>query len=426
MSGMVRARLNEQDVKRLLRMPSEDARAEATSQAVRVIEATAVTPADRTKAGRMLRVIAQDTAERVRRALSESLRHSTLVPNDVALKLARDVDSVAIPMLSDSPVLQDKDLIHLFAGASRNKQVAIAGRSNVSESLSHTVMSTGVRDAVKTVLQNTGAKIQEKSYNVAIDRFGQDDDITRLMAVRPDLPIRVSERLINYVTDEVRQYLMRRHQLSAEAAEEIIDEARERATVDLLDLIERSSDMRALVRQLSLNGRLTASLVLRSACLGQMTFLEYALSELGQVPTDRTWILIHDAGPLGLRAIYERASLPKQYFPAFRTAVDMFHDTEYDGQPMDRERFCSRLVERILTRNQDLSDDDIDYLVSKIESLHSETIALTGDEPPRAEEPEPEPAEEPAPAAPKPKPRARGDAERAAAKAKLDRLYGAD
>ncbi|MFM8755246.1 MAG: hypothetical protein ACKODL_11270 [Phenylobacterium sp.] len=49
----------------------------------------------------------------MRRALAVTLRASPVIPRALALKLAKDVDSVALPILSASPAFTDDDLIEI-------------------------------------------------------------------------------------------------------------------------------------------------------------------------------------------------------------------------------------------------------------------------------------------------------------------------
>jgi uncharacterized protein (DUF2336 family) len=83
--------------------------------------------------------------------------------------------------------------------------------------------------------------------------------------------------------------------------------------------------------------------------------------------------MIHDAGPLGLRAIYERAGLPARLFPAFRAAVDTFHTLEFDGGARDLERFQARMLQRFLTQPQSAGREDVDYLIERMDQV-SETV----------------------------------------------------
>jgi uncharacterized protein (DUF2336 family) len=105
-----------------------------------------------------------------------------------------------------------------------------------------------------------------------------------------------------------------------------------------------------------------------------MGFFEYGLAELSGVPHHRTWLMVHDAGPLGLAAIYERAGLPARLMSAFRAAVDVFHSLEFDGGADDVQRFQRRLLERFLTQPQPVSRDDVDYLLDKVDQLSEATV----------------------------------------------------
>ena len=60
-------------------------------------------------------------------------------------------------------------------------------------------------------------------------------------------------------------------------------------------------------------------------------------------------------------------------FPAFRAAVDTFHSLEFDGGAHDRERFQENLLQRFLTQPLPASNEDVDYLLEKMDRL-AETL----------------------------------------------------
>ncbi len=169
------------------------------------------------------------------------------------------------------------------------------------------------------------------------------------------------------VGDQVRDHLVNHHALAPEIAVQIAVGARERATIDLVDQAGRTADVERFVVHLAANDRLTASLLLRALAHGHMTFFEWGVAELAKVPHHRTWLMIHDAGPLGLRAIYERAGLPVRLFPAFRAGVDTFHTVEFDGGSRDQQRFQERMLERFLTQATPAPKEDLDYLIEKLD-----------------------------------------------------------
>ena len=91
--------------------------------------------------------------------------------------------------------------------------------------------------------------------------------------------------------------------------------------------------------------------------------------------------MIHDAGPLGLQAIFDRAGLHRKLLPAFRAAVKVFHELELDGETNDKARFRMRMIERVLTQFQAIPREDLDYLLEKLDAyadqakLREETAA---------------------------------------------------
>jgi uncharacterized protein (DUF2336 family) len=202
-----------------------------------------------------------------------------------------------------------------------------------------------------------------------MERFEQSQDVLQAIAYRHALPLAVTEKLIHLVTDNVRQHLIDHHALPPELAVQIATGGGERATLDLLDQAGKAEDIGAFVSHLKRSGRLSPSLLLRGLAQGHMAFFEWSIAELAGVPHHRTWLMIHDAGPLGLKAIYERAGLPTRLFPAFRAGVDTFHSMTLDGGPRDRERFQERMLQRFLTLPQPAAKDDIDYLLDKMDRL---------------------------------------------------------
>ncbi len=83
--------------------------------------------------------------------------------------------------------------------------------------------------------------------------------------------------------------------------------------------------------------------------------------------------MVHDAGALGLRAIFERAGMPQRLYPVFRSAIDMVHEMDYDDGHLDQERFSRRMIERVLTKLQGLPKEELDYLLDRLNVLSDAT-----------------------------------------------------
>ncbi|MCR5875311.1 DUF2336 domain-containing protein [Phenylobacterium sp. J426] len=366
-----RSALTESDIRTLVKGATADERALAARKLCIGIERAVLTDEERTIAAEILRVMAADAAVLVRRALVETLKASPVVPRDVAMKLARDVEAICLPMLAVSPVFTDDDLAEIVRLGGPVRQLAIAKRPEIGRKVADAIAEHGSERAVAVACGNDKADFGEDALQRAMGRFAESERVLAAIAYRNVLPLSVTERLITLVGDSLRDHLVSRHAVSPEAALEVAVGVAERATVDLVDQAGRAADVKGFVAHLHAEQRLTASLLLRALAHGHMTFFEWSVAELAGVPHHRTWLMIHDAGPLGLRAIYERAGLPARLFPAFRAAVDTFHAMEFDGGPRDRERFQERMLQRFLTQPQAAAREDVDYLLDRMDRAAS-------------------------------------------------------
>lgn len=374
----VRGAFDEQDIRALMRGPTDDARAGVAHRLCRRID-RGVTDEERAAAGEILRLMAADAAEVVRRALAVTLKSSRELPRDVALRLAADVESISVPVLNFSPSFTDEDLADIVRCTAGARQLAIAERPELGPEAALALAECGDEPAVLAAVANDNATFDDAALAAVLDRFSRSRRITAGMAYRRLLPLDVAERLVDLVGEEVRRHLVDRHELSPETALRVAFGARERATLDLVDQAGLAADLPAFCAHLHRQNRLSGSLILRSLAAARMPFVEHAMAELAGVAHHRAWLLLHDAGPLGLRALYERAGLPPKLLPAFRAGVDAHRMLVEEGG--DPARFQQKMLERFLTQpGQPAGEDDVDYLMERLDQLAGDGDAAAGRE----------------------------------------------
>mgnify|MGYP003624844553 FL=1 len=370
----IRPQLTEQDIERLMRGETPEQRASVAHRVCRRIALDVLSDREKAFADEIMGILAEDSADLVRRTLSVTLRNSPVLPRAIALKLAQDIEAVAIPVLQDSPVFTDEDLIELVLAVTAAKQAAIANRETLSITLTEVISEHGAVEAVRAASRNEGAEYSDKAFDDTLRRFGQDEIVQTGLIKREFIPTHIAEKMVSLVSGQLFDLLVNRHELPAQMAIDLAGSARERATIDLVEQAGRTHDLPRFVSQLNLNGRLSHSLIMRALCCGQMPFVEHSLAELSGVGHQRVWLMIHDAGPLGLQAVFDRAGMPRKMLPAFRAAVNVFHETSHDGGPNDRARFRARMIERVLTQFQAIPKDDLEYLLDKLD-YYSEMAA---------------------------------------------------
>ncbi|HEY4174439.1 MAG TPA: DUF2336 domain-containing protein [Rhodopila sp.] len=359
------ASLSSHDVARLMSEPSPDLRAELAGKVAADLSGVELTPSEVRLAQDIVRALARDVAENVRASLSRGLRHSHHLPRDVALRLAQDIDFVALPMLADTLVLTDEDLIEIVRHGSSSKQEAIASRPNLTETVSDALITHGEEPAVAVLMANNTASIAEDSFNRAVTRFADSNRVKEAMVLREKLPITVAERLVTMVSKALQTHLVRTHDLAPATVAEIVLTSREHAIIRL-SLGASDEDLRQMVTQMQRNGRLTPSLILRALCTGDIAFFEAAMAAKSEVPLDNVQILIHEPSRRGLAALYRKAKMPENLYNAVQAAIDVVDETGFDGEARDLERFRSRVISRILTLVENVDPADADYLLDKL------------------------------------------------------------
>ena len=376
--------LTQGHVDRLLRDRSSVARAETAASVASAFAGGDLAPRERRIAESILGILAADVADEVRASLAEHLKHSPLLPRKLAVALAHDIETVALPILRVSEVFSDDDLIALVKAGNEAKQFAIAERRSVSEAVSHSLVETGRKGVICVLLANDGAIIGESSLEAALDRYQDDEGVTALMVDRRELPLAITERLISSLSETLRERLIQRHKLPEPLADDISLHGRERALSRLVTDESKVVEIEALVERLFATGKLTPTLLLRSICVGDLHFFEAGMARLAGMPIENARTLLYDRGPLGYRGLYSKTGLPSELFRAFRVAIDVVREVRTEEAPgrgvsVDWSRSCTdMIVDRLVREYRQICPADVEHVLSQLARQFADSPVAMG------------------------------------------------
>src|SRR5450432_4017271 len=331
-----------------VRTASACVRADATRALARAWLVSDLSGEDRAAAEGALLMLLDDPSPLVRQAMAEVFSRSTEAPAAIVQALSLDQPSVALPVLEHSPLLIDADLVDIIATGNCEMQCAIARRVNLPASVCAAIAEVGTAAAALELIENAYAELADFSWDRIVERHGHLAAIRESMLVLEDLPAATRLALVAKLSDTLAQFVVARNWLSADRAERITGEARDRSTIHIAAR-SRGDDMRGLVRHLRATGQLTAGLILRALLSGNLELFDAALSELSGLPQARVSALLHDRGGASLQALLIRAGLPESTFAAFKVALDVSHETGFVDTPGGAARLRRRMVERVLT-----------------------------------------------------------------------------
>ena len=109
-----------------------------------------------------------DTEMSVRKIVAARLAEAPGAPPDLVKMLANDDIEVAFPILTQTDVLKDSDLIEIIQQRALEHQLAISIRSEVSEEVSDAVVEKGDENVILNLLRNSGARISSSTMEYLV------------------------------------------------------------------------------------------------------------------------------------------------------------------------------------------------------------------------------------------------------------------
>ncbi|MGR0187489.1 DUF2336 domain-containing protein [Azospirillum aestuarii] len=359
--------LSQKDVERLLAAPDAQARIDTMTHLVRDLEAGDLAEAERALAMDILQRFAADAVTAVREAVAWQIHNSSLLTEGLAEKLARDVDRVAFPILRHAEKLSEGLLLDILRERRPAKELAIAGRRSVSPAVSDALVRNGNVIVITELLRNRGAVIAEPSLHSVLDRWGGVATVNEAMAARPDLSAAVVEKLILFVSEEIRNRLIRSHRLNPRLIGILVERAREAVTLLLLKpLTPREADVELLARHLLIRGRLSAPLLFRALCAGEIALFDAGLAVRANLPPENARQLAWDGGPHALKGLFAKAGLSFTLLKPFRVTIAVAKALDYRGGDEGRERFQTEAIATLFDACGNSQDREIDDLLLQL------------------------------------------------------------
>ncbi len=338
-------------------------RAEATSALARAYLFSDMAEEEKEAAETALTLLLDDASPLVREAMSYALATSPYAPRQVILSLVQDIDLVAAPVAAASPVLLDAELVDLVAKRDEVMQMAIAHRPSISPSLSAAIAEVGGVRACQILLQNAGAQITIFSLRRLAERFGKHADMRNALLAMPGLPVDIRQTLIVQLGDALEQLALVQSFVSSERRTSLVKDACDKATVDLAFCCAHGEEMAALVEHLRLSGQLTADILIRGLCMGNVELFVTSMVSLTGMSDKRVRDCVSDANSGVVAVLCKKAGISQRVAPAILSALTAYQSLAGDLLPeTPRTRFARLMVDRILSDYQGGYDDEMDDL----------------------------------------------------------------
>jgi uncharacterized protein (DUF2336 family) len=141
--------------------------------------------------------------------LSRHLASNPNAPATLVRAFALDDDiAVAAPVLSQSTVLDDSDLVVNASTQSQAHLYAIAQRRTIGEVITEILIKRGEPDVVHAVARNAGACISDGGFRELVARAGNDNQLAQHVGTRRDIPRHHFLKLLETASASVRSKIV--------------------------------------------------------------------------------------------------------------------------------------------------------------------------------------------------------------------------
>lgn len=363
-------KLTDDDIRNLVKSPL-DKRLDITQKIGKHYVAGGLDEEQKADAEKIFRMLLRDTEVEVRKSLAESLKLSSTIPSDVILALAKDINSISIPVLQFSEVLSDEDLISIIESTDDLfKQESIAKRKTVSENVSNALIETGDENVVNTLLHNQGTAVSEYGYNKIVEDFSDKEQLLESMIQRGKIPVRIMETLAEKVSAEIYKTLMDKYKASLMQLDQAVVKSKEVVAMKVIGMQSTEQEYYRFC-QLMTKLHIPDSLMPISAlCVGNFDLFEVCIARATKVPVLNVRALLKDAGNKGFKALYQRAGLPENLYDATEILVDVLRDLHEDlkGNGISlSKKVAHRIIGNMTMRAAEKGEiENLDYIITLI------------------------------------------------------------
>jgi uncharacterized protein (DUF2336 family) len=162
----------------------------------------------------------------VRQHVSETLSSVGNAPHDLILSLANDELEVALPVLKNSGVLKDEDLVGIAEEQSQEHLNAIAQRESVGESVTDVLVVKGDDTVLCTLADNTNAQFPWGGMETIVERAKDNDNLELSLSKRRDVPADLAQDMFWRVSEAISEKILSANEGLDEAqVDEVLQEA---------------------------------------------------------------------------------------------------------------------------------------------------------------------------------------------------------
>jgi uncharacterized protein (DUF2336 family) len=295
----------------------------------------------------ILRQIIHDVEMSVRRELAERLADAHQAPHELIVALANDEIEVAHPLLIQSDILHDFDLVEIIHHRTLEHQLAIAMRKGLTENVTDALVETGNEDVVAKMIENPSARISKSTMEYLVDQSKRVDTYQNPLLKRPDIEPELAKKMYWWVSAALRQHIVKN--FTVDTAD--LDETLESTVKNVIDRHGGSGEAgnskpAKLADRLAEDGKITPRMLVQVLRQGEIPLFEAMFAKISGLRPRLLRRMLFEPGGEALAILCKAVSIDKTDFASIFMLSRKARNTDRVTNPQDLKRILE-LFDRI-------------------------------------------------------------------------------
>jgi uncharacterized protein (DUF2336 family) len=232
----------------------------------------------------ILRRLTLDVEMAIRIALAQRLADDTSAPHDLILLLVDDRIEVARPLILNSPLLTETDVLKLIAQCGIAHQEAVAARPHIGMPVTDALARSENESVLMALVRNATAKISETGYRTLVDKSRALTGLQEPLVRRPDMPPQLANAMCDWVSDALKNLISNNYRMSPTGVKAALGEATRMVRIPPPPPKDSPTESaQKLIDKLAASGQLKTGFLMRVLSQGQMELFELAFARLLEI-----------------------------------------------------------------------------------------------------------------------------------------------
>jgi uncharacterized protein (DUF2336 family) len=280
------------------------------------IQGTGLNDRERELMREILRRLTRDVEMAIRIALAQRLCEDSTAPHDLIMLLVDDSIEVARPLILNSPLLTETDMLRLIAEAGIGHQEAVAGRPRIGIPVTDALASSENETVLMALVRNATAKISTGSYERLVQKSRALSGLQEPLIKRPDLPPQLASNMCGWVSDALKSYIITNYRMAPKSVDAVLTDARTTLVHEPAAPREQPLDSaQKLIEKLATSGQLKAGFLMRVLSQGQADLFDLAFARLLNVELEVFRKCFYEMGARNVALSCRAAGIDRAVFP---------------------------------------------------------------------------------------------------------------